>query len=62
MEHALSRGLAGVKALLFGDLNDHLVQPRDQHGEDLKTAIANNGIVDQSLHFIPRQRYKGKRS
>ena len=36
------------------------MQPRDQCKEYLVTAITNYGIVDQTLHFIPRRRYRGK--
>ena len=46
--------------LLVRDLNARLVQPRDQQEEDLATVIVNYRLVDQSLHFIPRRRYRGK--
>ena len=53
-------GPEGVEALLVGDLNDHLAQPRDICEEYLATALANYGLVDQTLHFILRRRYRGK--
>ena len=60
VEQALARGPAGVEMLLVGDLNALLVQTRDQWEEDMTIAIVNYRLVDQSLHFITRRRYRGK--
>ena len=60
MEQDISRGLVGVEMLLVGDLNARLEQPRNQQEEDMATTIEKYRIVDQSLHFIQRQRYIGK--
>ena len=47
-----------VETLLVVDLNACLTQPRFEQEEDLVTAIANHGLSEHSLHFIPRQRYR----
>ena len=52
--------MSGVETLLFVNLNERLAQPRDQREEYIAVDIANYGIVDQTLHFIPRHRYRGK--
>ena len=45
---------------MVGDLNTRLAQPLDQCKEDLAAAIANYMLVEQTLQFIPRHRYRGK--
>ena len=60
VEQALAWGPEGVDTLLVGKLNAHLAQPRYQQEGDLATAIVNHGLSYQSLHFIPRQRYRGE--
>ena len=45
---------------MVGELNNCLDQPQDQHEEYLETSIANYELADQTLHFIPRRRYRGK--
>ena len=50
----------GVEALIFGNLDSHLAQPRDQWKEDLATAISSHGIAYQSMNFITRQIYRGE--
>ena len=60
VNQARERGPAGVEMILVGDLNARREQLRDQRVDYLATAIANYGIVDQSLHVILRQRYRGK--
>ena len=55
VEQALSRGPYGVEMLLVRYLNSCLVQPRYQREEYMETAIVYYGLVDQSLHFIPRR-------
>ena len=57
VEKALARGPAGEEMLLFGEVNSPLEQPRDQREEDLVTAIADYGLVEKTLPFIPGQRY-----
>ena len=47
-------GPEGLETLLVGDINDHLAQPRDRCEDYLAIAIANYGLVDQTLHFILR--------
>ena len=59
MEQALARGLEGVYTLIAGDLNAHMVQLGEQQEEDMETSIAKYGLVDKSLQFIPRRRYRG---
>ena len=49
----------GVEILLIGELNSRLVQPRGQSEEELETSIANYSIVDETLHFVPRRKYRG---
>ena len=60
VEQALAQGLLKVETLLAINLNAHLSQPRYWCKEELMTAIANYGIVDQMIHFIPRQKYRGE--
>ena len=49
----------GLETLLVSNLNARLSQPRFEQEGDLATAITNQGLSDQSLHFISRQRYRG---
>ena len=56
VDHPLECGPAGVETLLARDLNACLAQPRGQQGETLETTIANYGLVDQAINFIPRRR------
>ena len=60
-DQAVARGPAGVNIMLIRDLNAQLVQTRDTRKEDLVTSITSYGLVDQTLHIIPRRRYRGKR-
>ena len=62
VEQALAQGLLEVETLLAINLNAHLSQPRYWCKEELMTAIANYGIVDQTLQSIIRQRYRGNGS
>ena len=60
VEQAQASISVGVETLLVGKLNALLSQPQDQCKEDLTTDIVNYGLVDHTLHFIPRWRYRGK--
>ena len=51
-----------METLPIDTLNDRLAQPRDWQEKDLETTIAEYWLVDQTLHFIPRRRYRGERS
>ena len=60
VEQAQASISVGVETLLVSKLNALLSQPQDQCKEDLTTDIVNYGLVDHTLHFIPRWRYRGK--
>ena len=60
VEQALTRGQMGAETLLVSDLNTLLAKSQHQHNEDLATAITNCGLVDQTIHLIPRRSYIGK--
>ena len=60
VEQSLAHALVGVETLLVGYLNARLAQPRYQQEEDLEIKITNYGLVNESIHLITRQRYRGK--
>ena len=59
IEHALEAYTKVMEAILLGDLNAKLREPRDARDEYLVTALADSGIVDMISQFIPRRRYIG---
>ena len=60
VHQALAQGTEGVETLLVGDLNARSAQPWDRQKKNLANNIANYGLVDQTLYFIPRRRYRGE--
>ena len=59
MEQALQAAPKGLELILMGDLNAQLGNPRDEHEEDLVTALAEQGLVNMTYHLIPRRQYWG---
>ena len=53
VEQALEAAPKGVEAILLGDINVWLVDPRDEHGEKLAMALADRGVFEITVHFLP---------
>ena len=62
VDQALAHGPVKLEALLVRNLNNSLAQPQDQCKETLPIDIANYGLMYQTLHFIPRVRYRDEGS
>ena len=58
IRQALERGQKGIRTLLVGDLNACLENPSNQRKEVLATVITGYGLMGQSQHFLPRQKYR----
>ena len=45
--------------ILMGDLNARLGDSRDKLEEDLAAALADQGMVNTTVHLLPMRRYRG---
>ena len=59
VEQALQAAPTGLELILMGDLNVRLGDPCEKHEEDLATALADQGLVNMTGHFLPRRQYRG---
>ena len=58
VDQALVHCLVRMDMLIVGYINAHPAQPRDRREGELETTIASHILEDQTLHFIPRRRYR----
>ena len=59
VKQALQAAPKGLELILMGDLNAWLEKPREKREEDLVTALADQGLVNTTDHFLPWQLYRG---
>ena len=57
MEQGLKASPTGLDFILMGELNVRLYNPCDEREEDLATALADQGLVNMTDHFLSRQQY-----
>ena len=48
-----------LNMILMGDLKARLGDPRGEREEDLVMALADQGLVNITDHFLPRRKYRG---
>ena len=52
-------GSKGSGGNTVGDINGKLQETQDAQEEDIATVLADCGMVDMTVHFTPRRRYRG---
>ena len=54
--------LKGIEAILLGDINVRLMEPREIREDELASALVDSRLGNMTEHFTPRRRYRGKGS
>ena len=52
-------GSKGSGGNTVGEINGKLQETQDAQEEDIATVLADCGLVDMTVHFTPRGRYRG---
>ena len=57
VDQTLQAAPKGLETILMEYLNAQMGDPHDEYEEDLVTALADQGLVNMTEHFLPRRRY-----